>query len=74
MKNREIALVINTPGGEGPRSDGVLIRSCAISHAITCVTTLQAAWAVVEGITALKQSDYKVRALQEYHQALKAPA
>ena len=74
MKNREISLVINTPGGEGPRSDGALIRSCAITHGIPCITTLQAARAVVEGITALKQSDYKVRALQEYHQALKAPA
>lgn len=74
MKNREIALVINTPSGEAPRSDGALIRSCAITHGIPCITTVQAAWAVVEGITALKQSDYTVRALQEYHQVLSAQA
>jgi len=72
IKNREIALVINTPapGVEGARSDGSLIRTCAVVHGIPCITTLQAAWAVVEGITALKQTDYKVKALQDYHKTL----
>ncbi|HUW34966.1 MAG TPA: carbamoyl-phosphate synthase large subunit, partial [Planctomycetota bacterium] len=69
IKNREIALVINTPapGNEGPRTDGSLIRTCAVTHGIPCITTLQAAWTVVEGITALKQRDYRVKALQDYH-------
>jgi len=69
IKNREIALVINTPapGNEGTRSDGSLIRTCAVIHGIPCITTLQAAWTVIEGITALKQRDYRVKALQDYH-------
>jgi len=70
MKNREIALVINTPDGEGPRTDGALIRRCAISNGIPCITTLQAARAVVQGIAALKLRDYGVRALQDYHEEL----
>ena len=72
IKNREIALVINTPapGVEGARSDGSLIRSCAVIHGIPCITTLSAAWTVVEGITALKQRDYCVRALQEFHKTI----
>jgi len=67
MVNGEISLVINTPGGKEPRSDGAAIRSSAIAHKIPCITTLQAAWAAIEGITALKRNNYSVKAIQDYH-------
>ena len=40
MKNGEIALVINTPSGQGAPTDEGKIRAAAVAHGVTCITTL----------------------------------
>ena len=43
MKNGEVALIINTPSGRGSSTDEGKIRSSAVTHRVTCITTLSAA-------------------------------
>ena len=50
-----IDLIVNTPyGNSGPRIDGYEIRSAAVARGIPCITTVQAAAAVVQGIEAMR--------------------
>ncbi len=65
MKNGKVALVINTPSGKGARSDEGKIRSAAVAHGVTCITTLAAAQAAVEACRALHQRELTVSALQD---------
>jgi carbamoyl-phosphate synthase large subunit len=66
MKNSQVDLVINTPSGKGARSDESRIRSAAVAHGVTCITTLAAAHAAVEACQALHQRrEFSVRALQD---------
>lgn len=67
MKNGEIHLVINTPSGKRPRADEVAIRTTALKYGIPVVTTMAGAQATVEGIRALKEEGFDVKALQDYH-------
>ncbi len=67
LKNKEIQLVINTPGGATPRADEVKIRTTAVYTATPIMTTLSGARAAALGIAALKKTGYGVRTLQEYH-------
>jgi carbamoyl-phosphate synthase large subunit len=69
IKNGEIQLVINTPGGKRPKADEVAIRTAALQYNIPIVTTIPGAWATVEGIAALIKGAIDVCPLQEYHQA-----
>src|SRR5207237_1167697 len=62
-----IDLVINTPFGRGPRTDGYEIRTAAAAAGIACVTTLQGAHAAIQGIEALRAGPAAPRSLQEYH-------
>jgi len=66
MKNGQVALVINTPSGKGARTDEGRIRAAAVSHGVTCITTLAAAQAAVEACRALRQSELTVHALQDW--------
>ncbi len=70
--NRELALIINTPSGKGPRTDEGRIRAAAVSHDLPVITTIPGAQAAVNGIEAMLRQDLEVRSLQEYH-AAKAP-
>jgi len=65
MKNDEIALVINTPSGQGARTDEGRIRAAAVSHGVTCITTLAAAQAAVEACRASRGRPWTVCALQD---------
>ena len=65
MMNDQIALVINTPSGKGSRTDEGKIRSAAVIHGVTCITTLSAAQAAVEACKAVKQHEWTVSALQD---------
>jgi carbamoyl-phosphate synthase large subunit len=65
MKNGRIALVINTPSGKGARTDEGKIRAAAVTHRVTCITTLAAAQAAVEACRALRQGELTVKALQD---------
>ncbi len=65
MKNEQIVLVINTPSGKGARTDEGQIRSAAVAHGVTCITTLAAAHAAVGACRVLRQRELTVSALQE---------
>ncbi len=58
-------LVINTPSGKGARTDEGHIRAAAVSHGISCITTLQAAEAAVGAMEALRNEEMSVQAIQD---------
>jgi carbamoyl-phosphate synthase large subunit len=65
----KIDLVINTPFGRAPRSDGSYIRTAAAAAGVPCVTTLPGVFAAVRGIEALCGEPTEPRSLQEHHAA-----
>jgi carbamoyl-phosphate synthase large subunit len=67
-----VDLVINTPFGREPRSDGSAIRMAAAAAGVPCVTTLPGTFAVVQGIEALLRDGHEPRSLQEYHSRVRA--
>ncbi len=67
MKNKDMALVINTPSGKNPREDEIKIRTAAMAHRIPIMTTLRGADAALKAIKSLQGNHLEVRALQEYH-------
>jgi len=67
ISSGKVDLVINTPRGRGPRTDGMHIRRAAIVHGVACITTVAAALAAAAGIAEEAQRDAEVRSLQEYH-------
>ena len=67
IKNREIAMVINTPSGRIPRRDEVSIRSGALANRVPIMTTMRGATASVRSIRSLKAAELDVTPLQEYH-------
>jgi carbamoyl-phosphate synthase large subunit len=66
IKNHQIAMVINTPGGMIPRKDENKIRAAAYAHSVCIMTTLTGAVAAVRGIEALQQKEIGVRPIQRY--------
>jgi carbamoyl-phosphate synthase large subunit len=67
IKNGEMHFISNTPSGQQPRQDEVIIRSAAVAARVAMMTTLRGAQASGAAIQALKNSGYGVRSLQEYH-------
>jgi len=67
IKNREIQLVINTPGGKLSATDDSYIRKAAIKCKVPYITTIAAAIAAAKGIAACRQGRGEVKSLQEYH-------
>jgi carbamoyl-phosphate synthase large subunit len=66
IKNGQIKLVINTPGGLIPRRDENTIRAAVYAHNVCIMTTIMAARAAVDGIRALKTKPMGVRPIQDY--------
>src|SRR5690606_16163302 len=66
IKNGQIHMVINTPGGMVPRKDENKIRSAAYAHNVCIMTTITGAYAAVAGIEALQQKQVGVRPIQQY--------
>jgi len=66
MKNKQVALVINTPSGKGARTDEGKIRAAAVANGVTCITTLSAAQAAVEACKVLRDCELSVCSLQEW--------
>jgi len=62
-----ISFVVNTPRGRLGRSDGEQIRKAASLHGVSCVTTVDAALAAVQGLAERAGEELTVRTLQEYH-------
>jgi len=67
IKNGEIKIIINTPGGKKTKVDETKIRSGAIMHMLPIITTLSGARATVNGLEAVKKKGFAVKALQDYH-------
>ncbi len=67
IKNGDMHFIINTPSGQQPRKDEVLIRSAAVAARVATMTTLRGAKASADAIRSLKQSGYGVKTIQEYH-------
>ena len=70
IKNNELAMIINTPAGKTPRVDEVKIRTAAVQHKISIMTTLASGTAAVAGIKALRAQGLTVQSIQEYHREL----
>jgi len=66
MKQGRIAMVINTPDASGTK-DSFSIRRTALELRLPYFTTMAGANAGVQGIEALKNHPFEVRALQDYH-------
>ena len=72
IKSGKIDLIINTPLGRASHFDERSIRRAAIQQGITCITTLSAAVAAVQGIRAQRQGGIQVECLQELHRKQEA--
>jgi carbamoyl-phosphate synthase large subunit len=68
IKNGDIHFILNTPSGQQPRRDEVIIRSAGVAARVATMTTLRGARASVAAIRAIQQAGYGVKSLQEYHQ------
>jgi carbamoyl-phosphate synthase large subunit len=68
----EVDLVINTPFGRGPRTDGYHIRTAAAAAGVPCLTTMPGAFAAVRGIEALLEGATEPVSIQEHHGAARA--
>ena len=67
IKNGEIQLMINTSVGRKSSYDGYNIRRGALIYNVPYTTTLAGAKALSEAILALKENDWQVVAIQDYH-------
>ena len=66
IRNREAALIINTPIGRLSKIDDSYIRMLAIQYRVPYVTTAAAAHATVEGIAEAMHGASPLKSLQEY--------
>jgi carbamoyl-phosphate synthase large subunit len=66
IKNGQIQMVINTPGGMIPRRDENQIRSAAYAHNVCIMTTITGARAAIQGIQALREKHVGVKPIQLY--------
>ena len=72
IKNRDLALILNTPYGKQQRVDDSSIRAAAVTHGIPCITTLPGIAALVSALSAMHRADFQVRSLQELHEAVES--
>jgi len=70
IKNKEIALMINTAKGKVSKLDAYLIRRHALELDIPYATTISGARAMVCSIKKLKQKSFSYAPLQEYYKTL----
>ena len=66
IRNREIALIINTPAGRLSKIDDSCIRQLAIQYKVPYMTTIAAAKATATGIKEAKLGESEPKSLQEY--------
>ncbi len=75
IKNKQVALLINTPTTKGPKTDEGQIRAAAVMNKIPIITTMTAARAAADAMEALKAAEcgdgegrgWSVKPLQEYY-------
>ena len=66
VKNRELALIINTPTRKGMKTDEGKLRATAVRYNVPMITTTTGAAATVRAIAALGRGAWGVKPLQEY--------
>ena len=66
IKNRDLALLINTPTRKGAGTDEGKIRATAVRHGVPMITTMTAAKLAVDAIARLREGSWGVKSLQEY--------
>jgi carbamoyl-phosphate synthase large subunit len=67
IRSGEVQLVVNTPRGRGPRSDGAYIRRAARQYKVPLLTTVAAAGAAAAGVAERAGRPFTVKSLQEHH-------
>jgi carbamoyl-phosphate synthase large subunit len=67
VERGELQLIINTPLGARAYDDSRTMRTAAVLHGVPLMTTLSAATAAVNGITALKAKELGVTSLQAHY-------
>lgn len=67
LKNKEIAMIFNTPRGMKSLEDSYIIRRSAIEFSLPYYTTIRGAVASCLAIKALRERDVSVTALQDYY-------
>jgi carbamoyl-phosphate synthase large subunit len=67
IRGGRVDLVINTPFGRAPRTDGSFIRTASAAAGVPCITTLPGVFAAVRGIEALRGEATEPRSIQEHH-------
>ena len=72
MEAGEVQFVLNTTAGKQSIKDSYSIRRTALLRNIFYCTTLAAGQAAIRAIRILRENEYSVRSLQDYH--AKAPA
>jgi carbamoyl-phosphate synthase large subunit len=71
LKNREIALVINTVGDKTSQADSYSIRRTALTYNVPYFTTVAEARAAAQGIESVLKQGFRIKSLQEYHQEIR---
>ncbi len=66
IKNRDLAMIINTPTRKGVATDEGRLRAMAVRFDVPMFTTTTGAAAAVQAITALREDKWGVCALQDY--------
>jgi carbamoyl-phosphate synthase large subunit len=72
IKGDRIQMIVNTPRGQDTFFDEKAIRRAAVLARIPTITTIAAAEAAAEGITAMQRQRTTVNALQDLHVVVKA--
>ena len=67
IKEKKISLIINTPLSRVTRDDAFAIRQAAIKYRVPCLTTAEAARALVDGLEEMGNKGFTIRSLQEIH-------
>lgn len=71
IKSDQIHLIINIPSGQASQSDLRKIRAAAILYNVPCITTLQGAWAAVNGMEDMLIRPFSVKSLQSYYRGMR---
>jgi carbamoyl-phosphate synthase large subunit len=66
IKSGDIDLIINVPAGKKSLIDSKPIRSAAVTHGVTYITTLEGAQAAISGMDSLERTGFSVKSIQEH--------
>ncbi|EMM99985.1 carbamoyl-phosphate synthase, large subunit [Leptospira noguchii str. 1993005606] len=67
IRENKIHLIINTPLSRVTRDDSFTIRQAAIRFKVPCLTTSNAAKALIKGMVEMKNKGFTIHSLQEIH-------